>query len=302
MNDWIEKIRSQVEKYMVLGESVTLFSGVSVFASTGTTCPVSTLHEPMLCLVLQGAKEAIIGQNVLRYEMASFFVNSVELPIASRIIEASEHQPYIAINMTLDTDKLADIVTRFPGTLHQQEGNCYAVTPATETLLEPLWRLMTLLDIPDDIPFLFPMIDREILYRLLQGSQQSILRQIAGTDNRVMKVRQAIRWIRTHYARAIPIHVLAEESGMSLSSLHRHFRAATGMTPLQYQKTLRLQEARQLLVGGADVGDTAYKVGYESPSHFSREYTRMFGITPSVDAKQLRGRGVTPAEISHAPW
>ncbi len=181
-------------------------------------------------------------------------------------------------------------------------GECFALDSATEEFLAPLSRLFDLLGKSDDTSFLAPMVDREILYRLLQGKQYAILRQIAGNDYRVNKVREVINWVKEHYSEAMKIKELIEQAGMSQASFHRHFRSAIGMTPLQYQKTLRLQEARKLLVEGKDIGETAYEVGYESPSQFSREYSRMYGSASSADAKRLREIGATSYDISHAPW
>jgi transcriptional regulator GlxA family with amidase domain len=159
-------------------------------------------------------------------------------------------------------------------------------------MLDPWSRLLALLDAPEDIAVLAPMLEREILYRLLQGPQGDALRQIARADSRLSQVRRSVEWIRTHFDEAIRVDTLAEIAGMSPASFHRHFRAATAMSPLQYQKVLRLQEARRLMVVSASTTQAAHRVGYESASQFSREYTRMFGVPPSRDAERLRGQRI----------
>jgi transcriptional regulator GlxA family with amidase domain len=170
----------------------------------------------------------------------------------------------------------------------------------TPQLLDPWLRLMRLLDTPEDMPVLGPMLEREILYRLLQGPQGGVLRQIALADSRLARVRRAIACIRARFDQPLRIEELAGLAGMSPAAFHRHFKAATAMSPLQYQKTLRLQEARRLLIAEPDAARAGYAVGYESASQFSREYARLFGAPPARDAARLRGEGVTAAEMASA--
>ncbi len=235
----------------------------------------------MFCVVVQGAKEVMIGEHQLRYGRGACFVGSVELPVTARIVEASAERPYIALTMMLDLDKVASLAAELPTIASGAgDGPGFGVKAVTEGLLEPWLRLLKLLETPDDIPALAPMIERELLYRLLTGPHRGIVRQLVGNDNRIARVRRAINWIRNHHTERLTVQALAEYAGMSQASLHRHFKSATGITPLQYQKRLRLQEARIKLLSGADVSETAYTVGYESPSQFSREYSRLFGQAP----------------------
>lgn len=301
MDKTLQKLSEMALKHGKMGQSVEVFPEVSLYVSSGTTCPITSLYQPMFCLVLQGIKEVTIGNNVIHYGAGEYFINSVDLPISSRILEADDDHPYMAITMILDPDTLADVVTEVK-VLPGGERCGYAVTSANQALLDPWLRLFDLVQHPEDRSFLLPMLRKEILYRLFQGPQQQLLRQIAGGDNRIIKVRHAIDYIRRHFTETLAMQQLADLSGMSIASFHRHFRASTGMTPLQYQKTLRLQEARKRLVNGHEVGETAYEVGYESPSQFSREYSRMFSRSPSEDAKRLRSLGATAEVISHAPW
>jgi AraC-like DNA-binding protein len=244
--------------------------------------------KPMLCLVLQGAKEVTIGAQVLRYDPACYFVASLDLPASGCVIEASAERPYICAALSIDTEMLAALVPEVPP--HPEaEAPAFAVSAVTGEMLDAWQRLLGLLDTPADIAVLSPLFEREIVYRLLQGPQGGVLRQIARAGSRMSQVRRTIAWIRDHYSEPLRIEALAELSGMSAASFHRHFKAATAMSPLQYQKNLRLQEARRLLVADADASRAGYAVGYESVSQFSREYARMFGAPPSRDAARLRG-------------
>ncbi len=176
----------------------------------------------------------------------------------------------------------------------------FGVSAVTPDLLDAWARLIALLDTPDDIPVLAPIHEREILYRLLKGPQGGVLRQIVRTDSRLSRVRQAIVWIRAHFDEMLRVEDLAERAGMSPASFHRHFKAVTAMSPLQYQKTLRLQEARRLLIASGGAARAAHMVGYESASQFSREYARMFGAPPHRDAGRLRGGGAALEEANSA--
>jgi AraC-like DNA-binding protein len=276
-----------------------IFPGLSLFVARSVTCPTSTVYRPMLCLVLQGAKQVMIGDRLLRYDPASYFIASLELPVSGQIVEASADRPYVCVSLALDRDTIASLVPDVPV---QRDGQTagFGVSPVTPQLLDPWFRLLALLDTPEDVPVLAPMLEREILYRLLRGPQGGVLRQIAREDSRLSQVRQAIAWIRAHFDEPVRVEALAEIAGMSPASFHRHFKAATAMSPLQYQKMLRLQEARRLMVVNADTTRTAYTVGYESASQFSREYARMFGAPPSRDAVRLRGQAIGVEDVSSA--
>lgn len=272
--------------------------GATLFVSSAMSKPVSSLYQPMLCLVLQGAKRVMIGEHVLRYDPAAFFIASLELPVSGHIIEASAERPYICASLSLEREMIAELMPDVPA---GPDGDTtgFAVSPVTRQMLDPWSRLIDLLETPRDVPVMAPMLKREILYRLLQGPHGGVLRQIARADSRLSQVREAVRWIRGHFDEPLRIERLAEIAGMSPASFHRHFKAATAVSPLQYQKMLRLQEARRLLVVNADATRTAYRVGYESPSQFSREYARMFGVSPMRDAERLRAP-VAGAEASES--
>jgi AraC-like DNA-binding protein len=272
---------------------------MTIFLARETTKPTPGLYQPMLCLVLQGAKEVLIGDRRLRYDPATCFIASLDLPVSGCIVKASAAEPYLGVTLALDRDTLADLLTDVPER-NEPCGAGFAVSPVTGPLLDSWLRLIGLLDAPEDIAVLAPLIEREILYRLLRGPQGGVLRQIARADSRLSQVRRAIAWIRAHYDQTLSIDALAELAGMSAASFHRHFKAATAMSPLQYQKNLRLQQARSLLVASADASRAGYAVGYESASQFSREYARLFGAPPARDAARLRGDRAAMAEIAGA--
>ena len=213
-----------------------------------------------------------------------------------QILDTDEGQPYVAVSLVLDPAILAQLAVTIPAVSEsEQKGMGITINPMTSSLRDTLLRLLSLLDTPADIPVLGPMVERELLYRLLQGPQGRLLRQIAQPDGALGSIRRAVAWIRDNYSVRLRIEALCDASGMSRASLHRHFRSMTGLSPVQYQKQLRLQEARQLLLAGEHrASDVAYAVGYESASQFSREYLRQFGTPPARDVRQIRQSIGTP--------
>ena len=266
--------------------------GLGLHVQHAASTPTLTVYQPMLCVVLQGAKRVMIGDRTLRYDTASYFVGSIEVPASGCVIEGSPAEPYVALSLALDVDALAGLVAEEAGAgAGDDEVAGFGVGAVTPELVAACARLVALLAAPRDVPTLAPMIRREILYRLLQGGQGGLMRQVARSGSRLARVRTAIGWLRDHFDETVRTETLAGLAGMSLASFHRHFRAATAMTPLQYQKALRLQEARRLLVAEPDAARAAYAVGYESASQFSREYARLFGLPPARDAARLRAGG-----------
>jgi len=294
MQNQLDQLRALATRHAGGPSRATAVPRLHVHVGHGPTPPVSGLFEPKVCLVLQGAKQIMIGEQVLRYDPATFFIASVELPVSGCIVEATPERPYVGLSLDLDRDMLAALIAEVPGRA-EAETQAFAVSAVTPALLDPWCRLLGLLETPDDIAVLAPLVEREILYRLLCGPQGGLLRQAAREDSRLAQVRRAIGWIRDHYDRPLRVEALCEIAGMSHASFHRHFRAATAMSPLQYQKSLRLQQARRLLVASTEASRAAYAVGYESASQFSREYTRMFGMPPARDAVRLRETGLGEA-------
>jgi AraC-like DNA-binding protein len=251
---------------------------------------VALVYEPSVCVVAQGAKEVLLAEETYRMGPAQMLLVSVDLPVAARVVEASPDRPYVAVRIGLDPavvgELLADGMT-IPPLGPPARG--IVVAPVDPLLLDAVARLVALLGSPQDIVPLAPLVLREITYRLLTGPQGLRLRQIASAGAPAYRIARAIRWLKDHFAGALRIEALAKHVRMSPSALHLHFKSMTAMSPLQYQKRLRLQEARRLMLGeGLDAAEAAFRVGYESPSQFSREYRRMFGAPPRQDVASLK--------------
>ena len=273
------------------GRRSTAIGGLSLYRASRPTEPVRIVYEPALCMVAQGRKRVILADEIYLFDPAWFFLASVALPVAGEVIEASPEKPYLDLRINLDPGVLGELVGEggltYPSNLPPTRA--LAVSLVEPPLLDAVGRLLALLDSPGDIPVLAPLILREITYRLLTGEQGGRLRQIVAGDGRARRVARAIQWLKAHFAEPFAIETLAHQVRMSPSALHHHFKAVTAMSPLQYQKQLRLQEARRLMLGeGLDAAAAGYRVGYESPSQFSREYRRLFGRPPRRDLISLR--------------
>jgi AraC-like DNA-binding protein len=250
------------------------------------------VYEPMLHLVLQGTKSLSIGNQILRFEPATYFLVPVDVPAIGQIRSERPGSPYLALSLTLDPVAIAAMLADLADTSSAQSGTDFSVCAATPELIDAWLRMMRLVDRPNEIAMLAPMIEREILFRVLQGPQGDLLRQIARGDSRLSQIKRAIDWIRAHYAEPFRVEPLAAMMGMSVAAFYRHFKAITAMTPIQYQKRLRLLKARRLLLFEPhDSASVAFSVGYESASQFSREYARMFGLPPVRDVARFK----TPA-------
>lgn len=291
MQDHLDRMRDIVARHAADGRNDTPVPGLALFRSPAPTGLSPGVFDPMFCLVLQGAKQVTIGERTLQYDPAGYFIASLELPAAGRIVEASAERPYLSLSLRLSRDGLAALLADVPAPQERPDAQTqgFDVSPVTADLLEPACRLLALLDAPGDIAVMAPLVERELLYRLLRGPQAATLRQIATADSRLACVRRAIGWIRRYYDQPLRVDDLAKLAGMSPASFHRHFKAATAMSPLQFQKSMRLQEARRLLVTSRSVAGAGFAVGYESASQFSREYARQFGAPPARDAQRLRG-------------
>jgi AraC-like DNA-binding protein len=259
------------------------------------TEPTSYTLESSICLIAQGRKRVLLGEESYVYDAHHFLITSVDLPIVAQIIEASEEKPYLGLTLQLDPREIAQLMvdSNIPAPRARQASRGMAVGELSMPLLSAFLRLIDLLDEPSSIPILAPLVQREILYRLLVGEQSARLQQIAAAGSHGHQIGRAIEWLKDNFTRPFRVDDLANYTGMSTSSLHQHFRALTAMSPLQFQKRLRLNEARRLmLTEHLDAGTAAFQVGYESPSQFSREYSRLFGAPPLRDIKAL---GQVPA-------
>ncbi|MBD2059569.1 AraC family transcriptional regulator [Oculatella sp. FACHB-28] len=249
------------------------------------------VYEPTLCIILQGKKETLLGKETYHYGAAQYIVVTVDLPLSGNIVEATPNQPYLCFKLSLDATQLWDIIDQLHRSSDQKESSVRGlfVSDANAPLIECATRLTRLLDTPEDIPFLAPMMIREIYYRLLMGDQSEAVWQIATSGSHMQRIAEVIRQIKAEFTKSLSMDDLAKQARMSSASFHRHFKAVTSMSPLQYQKQLRLLEARRLMIAeDADATHAAYQVGYESPSQFNREYSRMFGAPPKKDIERLR--------------
>ncbi|MDP4098214.1 AraC family transcriptional regulator [Paenibacillus sp. P96] len=259
--------------------------------SSQVTEPIYRVHEPALCIIAQGRKEVMLAEERYLYGPSDYLVVSVDLPVSGQVIEASSDVPYLCFRLDFNPGQIVELLeeSELRSAQSGESKRGLFISQTSSSLLDAAIRLVRLLETPEDIQALAPMYIREILYRVLKGQQGDMLKQIAVEGSGAYRIKEVIERIKESYAQPLRIEELAELANMSPSSLHRHFKEVTAMSPLQYQKRIRLQEARRMLLSeSADAADTAFQVGYESPSHFSRDYARMFGLPPIADMKRLR--------------
>ncbi len=277
----------------------TAILGLSLFRREAPSGPISGMYEPSLCLIAQGSKRVLLEDDIYVYDAQHYLITSVHLPTIVEITSASREKPYLGLKLKLDLQEVAQMMadSHLPKPEMQQSNRGMATGKVTRPLIDAFLRLLDLLSEEKDIPILAPIIQREILYRLLVGEQGSRLRQIALAGSQSHQIARAIDWLKVHFREPLSIDHLAKMAGMSNSTFHHHFRAMTAFSPLQFQKQLRLQEARRLMMADRlDAGTAAFRVGYESPSQFSREYSRMFGTPPLRDITSLRQRAISEQE------
>ncbi len=270
--------------------------GTKVYSATRSTAPLGNVAEPVMALVAQGAKRSVLGDRVFDYAAGQFLVVTVDLPLTSHITAASAGEPFLGFSLSLDPATVAQLLleSRVPAR-PGPEGLALSVSDAAPELIDAVVRLLSLVGRPDDQRVLAPAVKREIHWRLLTGPQGGLVRQVGLADSHVAVVARAIAWIKNHYDEVIRIEDLAAEVSMGVSSLNRHFRTATSMSPLQYQKQIRLQRARVLLLANpGDVAGAGHAVGYGSASQLTREYRRLFGSPPGKDALRLQSASLAP--------
>ncbi|NRB55575.1 MAG: AraC family transcriptional regulator [Salinicola sp.] len=253
---------------------------------------LAAVYEPMINLILQGSKTMTVGDRTLRYDPATYFVMSIELPAVGKVHPTAMGEPYLALSLTLDPAVLATLLTDLPPPTERNESDAgFSVAATTPELMDAWLRMLRLMDRPEEITALAPVYEREILYRVLQGPHGWMLRDIAAPDTAMARISQAIQWIRQDFAEPIRVEALAQRAAMSVSAFHRHFKAVTTLSPLQYQKRVRLLQARTLMIASAkSVTNAAFEVGYESATQFSRDYARVFGLPPARDTARVRGK------------
>jgi AraC-like DNA-binding protein len=294
------ELARRIASYMGMAENrATDIPGLSLHRRTAPTAPCSVTYEPGVTVIAQGRKRVDLGQSSFIYGESRYLLTSVDLPIVSRIEEASEEAPCLAMSLKLDMPVVRELLSREEMQVGEAPPGSRAMATGELTVefLSACCRLMDLLDAPRDIPFLSGLIQREIVYRMLQGPEGARLRAIATPGDQSNRTAKAIAWVKANYAEPLRVEALAEMAGMGVSTLHHHFRALTAMSPVQYQKQLRLQAARgRMLVDGLDAASAAFEVGYESASQFNREYSRFFGQPPMRDIRTLRSPGAPALE------
>lgn len=269
----------------------TAIPGLTLWRRDKPTEPICGMYEPSICLTAQGAKRVMLGDDVYMYDAQNYLITSVDLPSVWQVIEASREKPCLGLVMKLNQREISQLMadSHLPVPRTQQLSRGMATGTVTPSLVNAFLRLVELLDSEEDIPILAPVIQREILYRLLVGDQGARLRQIAVAGSQSQQIARAIEWLKRNFSEPLRIDDLANKARMSTSTFHHHFRSMTALSPLQYQKQLRLQEARRLMLAERlDAATAAFRVGYESPSQFSREYNRLFGAPPLRDINSLR--------------
>lgn len=287
----------------VPGDFPTAIAGLGFFRREQPSAPVVCMVEPSVILVTRGEKQLWVGGEGFTYDTSRFLLTSLDLPANSEVLQASPEQPCLGLSFKLDVQMLAELAAQSdpPPYRDVAERKGVGIGSVTQPMLLAFQRLLALLDEPDAIPVLAPLIQREIHFRLLQSDQAARLRKITAVDGQGYRIAKAIDWLKIHYTSPLRVEELAARVQMSAPTFHHHFRQLTTMSPLQYQKWLRLTEARRLMLNEQqDASSAAFKVGYESPSQFSREYSRLFGAAPKRDIVALRGQRRSAQETQDA--
>ncbi|MFI7448713.1 AraC family transcriptional regulator N-terminal domain-containing protein [Nonomuraea sp. NPDC049714] len=288
----LDELRALIDRH-ARPDMTTAIDGVLVSKVGHSAPPSPAMSGTVLALIAQGAKRIALGDRMYEYRAGQYLLASVDMPITGHFTEASPDLPALGFGLVLHPPTVAELLLQAaPGDLPSDSGtpSGMAVSDASDALVDAVIRLLRLLDRPRDVAVLAPLLKREILWRLMTGEQGAVVRQLGLADSGLSHVAQAVRWIRDHYAQPFRVEDVARLSGMSVSAFYRNFQAVTAMSPIRFQKQIRLQEARLLLATHPhDVTGVGRRVGYDSPSQFSREYRRQFGAPPSQDAARLRG-------------
>lgn len=281
-----------IERYTGLdGVHPTSIPSLFLIRESIITEPISRVNQPSFCIIVQGEKEILLGEECFRYGPGNYIVTSVDLPVTGQVIKAAPDAPYFALKLEFTSSEILEVLsdTDIQSGQRKHAKRAMFISEVEPSLLDAVFRLACLLENPKHIPILASLYKKEILYWVLQGPHGEALEQMALEGSNAIRIRNVIEHIINNYEKSFRIEELAEIANMSVASLHRHFKEVTAMSPIQFQKQLRLQEARRLLLAeSSDVADVAFRVGYESQSQFSREYSRMFGFPPRVDINRLR--------------
>lgn len=292
LNHYREEIKSKIESEFRDENLIqTPIEQLSFYYSDTPTDMLATVYEPSVCIIVQGAKEVGLGEELIPYDPEMYLLASVHMPARVRITEASPERPYMGLTITFTMEQIFDVLKEMPPVPRHLGGSKRGLYfgAMQHRLLEPVTRLIRLLDSPQDIPVLAPLIIKEILYTLISDEGGDIIRQYVRDGSAEQRIVEAITKIKEEYREPLNVKELARSVSMSESSLYHNFKKITAMSPLQFQKNLRLQEARQLLMSrDIEAAQVAFEVGYESPSQFSREYSRMYGASPKADVQRIQ--------------
>jgi AraC-like DNA-binding protein len=298
----LHELRELLERH-ARPDLTTAIEGVRICKADQTASPGSSMSGTVLAVIARGGKRLALGDRVYEYGVGQYLVASVDLPVTGHVIDAVPGHPALGFGMTLEPGAIAEMLLQAgPGDLPRSPGTArpgIAISDAPDELLDAVVRLLRLIGRPGDRKALVPLVKREILWRLMTGEQGDVVRQLGLADSSLSHITRAVQWIRENYTRPFRVEEVARLSGMSVSAFHRNFQAVTAMSPIQFQKQIRLQEARLLLAKRAnDITDVGHRVGYDSASQFSREYRRQFGAPPSLDAVRMRsGAGFAAAAL-----
>jgi len=268
-----------------------VFPGVFIYHSSKPTECVPSVFKPAFCVIAQGSKSVLLNDESFDYDSGHYLISTLDLPIVSNVVEASREKPYLNLRIDLDPVLVASVIMESGIKVKKSDAAVKAmdVSPLDADLLDAVVKLVRLLDTPEEMKVLAPLIIHEIVYRLLKGAQGARLSHLITTEGDASRVSTAVQKLREKIDQPLKVENLARELGMSVSGFHHHFKAVTAMSPLQYQKQIRLQEARRLMLGeGMDVASASFRVGYEDPSYFSRDYKKLFGAPPQRDIAKLR--------------
>ena len=286
----IRHLRELIDRHCGNDGKVAALPQVQLLRLEAPVAPVPVLYQPVLCIIAQGSRCLEVAGNRLFYNENCYLVASAEIPVKASTLTATSKTPFLSFGLLLDRTKIASLLADTPQSFEAEIPPvcALATSPISEEMLSAAVRFLGLLDRPHDIPILGPLFERELLYYLLRGPQGQALRQIVRDGTIPKRVHHVMTWLRKNYAKPFQMNTLLEISEMSASSLHTHFKAFTNLTPLQYHKQIRLQEAKRLLIEDAsDAAEVSFKVGYGSPTQFSREYRRFFGMAPIQDTARM---------------
>lgn len=271
------------------GGHTTCVEGLNLIRASAPSERYHVLYQPGLCLVLQGRKQVRLGEVVYQYDPMNYLVVSFTVPVIGQVVEATPEQPFLCVRLDIDPREIGDLMLQMDAREHDSRGSSLQLAPVSDPMMGALERLLDILDSPEDGPILGPLVIREIFYRVLTGELGARLRELAVADSHSQRIARVIDLIKERYSETVRIEELAEAVHMSPSSLHHRFKTATSLSPLQFQKQLRLHEARRLmLTEGMEAVTAGHWVGYHSPSQFSREYRRLFGAPPRTEIERLR--------------